>query len=149
MIDFEKEQLIGDMAAKYFKSGYYCSEAIVRAFEDVTGVIFSDDFKKAMTILGDGICGSGCLCGAVSSAIMIIGFFTGRLSAKESDKASQKLGNYFMSEFKKQYGTTCCRALRKKGEIVLGIGKYKHCPEITAFSARLLYKILSEKGYIQ
>ncbi|MBZ4643239.1 MAG: GCAxxG family protein [Deferribacteraceae bacterium] len=145
-IEIEKLRI---KAESYFKEGYYCSEAVVKAFEDVTGVRFSDDFKKSMAILGEGIGGQGCICGAVSASILILGRFTGRLNVYEDKQQSQKAGKLFIERFKEKYKTTCCKSLTKRSEMIFGIGKFKHCPQITSFCAVLLLEILSENNLLR
>ncbi len=140
---------IGKLAASYFAEGYYCSEAVLRAFEDVTGLNFSDDFKRSMTILGEGIGDSGCLCGAVASAVLIAGYFSGRLTSSEDRKYSQSVGKDIINRFKSKYQTTCCKALKKKSEIAFGIGQYRHCPEMTGFCAELILKLALDEGWVK
>lgn len=147
-IQSQKDNIIS-LAKNYFNEGYYCSEAVVRAFEDIAGLTFSDDFKRSMTILGEGIGDSGCICGAVSASILIAGYFSGRLNNNESREYAQKVGKQFIEEFKKRYQTTCCKGLKKKAEILFGIGKYRHCPEITGFCAELIYEIAIKEGWIK
>ncbi|UOD34665.1 C_GCAxxG_C_C family protein [Deferribacteraceae bacterium V6Fe1] len=136
------------LAEQYFNEGYYCSEAVLKAFEDVTGIFFSDDFKRSMTILGEGIGASGCVCGAVSSSVMIAGSLTGRKSPNEDKRLSQKLGKIFMERFKEKFKTTCCKSLTKRSELIFGIGKYKHCQQISSFCAELLVDILIDENLI-
>ena len=108
---------------------------------ETTGYRFSDDFKKSLAILGEGIGESGCICGAVNAAVLIAGVFTGRLSPDEDKQKSQKIGKEIISKFKEKYITTCCKSLKKKAEIAFGVGRYKHCPHITAFCAKMIYEI--------
>lgn len=143
-----RELDIEKLAFEYFKQGYYCSEAVVKAFEDTTGYRFSDDFKKSLVILGEGIGESGCICGAVNAAVLIAGVFTGRLNPHENKEKSQKVGKEIISKFKEKYMTTCCKSLKKKAEIAFGVGQYKHCPHITAFCAKTIYEIMMEENFL-
>jgi len=138
-----------NLSELYFKDGYYCSEAVLKAFEDVTGVSFSEDFKRSMTILGEGIGGAGCICGAVSAATLIGGYFSGRSELAADRQYAQKIGKTIIERFKEKYQTTCCKTLKKKGEIIFGIGQYKHCPEMTSFCALLIYTLALEEGWIK
>jgi len=140
---------IKELAESYFKDGYYCSEAVVRAFEDVTGFKFSGDFKKSMTILGEGIGDTGCICGAVSAATLIGGYFSGRTELSSDRKYAQSIGKTIIESFKAKYQTTCCKTLKKRSEIIFGIGQYKHCPEMTSFCAQLIYRLALEEGWIK
>lgn len=140
---------IKQLSVEYFKQGLYCSEAVLKAFEDVTGYRFSDDFKRTMTILGEGIGECGCICGAVSSAILIAGHFTGRVDVNQDREYAQKVGKKIIDQFKSQYQTTCCKTLKKRSEIIFGIGQYRHCPEMTSFCSELIYKLAIEEGWIK
>lgn len=139
---------IEEKAFEYFKSGYYCSEAVVKAFEDATGYRFSEDFKKSLVILGEGIGESGCICGALNAAVLIAGVFTGRLRPDEDKQKSLQTGKEIISKFKEKYMTTCCKSLKKKAEVAFGIGQHKHCPHITAFCAKLIYEISMENHFL-
>lgn len=140
---------IGKLAASYYADGYYCSEAVLRAFEDITGISFSEDLKKSMTILGEGIGHSGCLCGAVAAAVLIAGYFTGRTSNNQDRKYPQSMGKEVINRFKSKYQTTCCKTLKKKSEIAFGIGQYRHCPEMTSFCAEIIFKLAMDEGWIK
>lgn len=148
-MNFQNLNKIKQLSEKYFKEGLYCSEAVLKAFEDVTGYSFSEDFKRSMTILGEGIGESGCICGALSSAILIAGHFSGRTSADADRGYAQKIGKVIIDKFKSKYQTTCCKTLKKRSEIMFGIGQYRHCPEMTSFCAEMIYKLAIEEGWIK
>ncbi len=140
---------IKQLSVDYFKNGLYCSEAVLKAFEEVTGHTFSQDIKRSTTILGEGIGDTGCICGAVSAVVLIAGSFSGRIEIDAKKDYSQKIGKRIIEQFKSKYQTTCCKSLKKKSEIIFGIGQYRHCPEITSFCAEIIYRLAVEEGWIK
>ena len=67
--------MLKDIALKYFKNGYSCSESIIQACADEG--ICSPDLLPCATTFSGGM-SSGCICGAVSAAQMVLGYNFGR-----------------------------------------------------------------------
>ncbi|MCX8084282.1 MAG: C-GCAxxG-C-C family protein [Calditerrivibrio sp.] len=157
MMNSQNLNKIEELVKEYFESGYYCSEAIIKAFEDVTSFKFSDDFKLSMTILGEGIGETGCICGALSAMIIISGFLANRDNLKNGVPLNGKvakikvmgIGNTLMDKFKSKFQTTCCKTIKKRAEIAFGIGQYRHCAEITAFCARTLLQMAYDEKWLE
>jgi C_GCAxxG_C_C family probable redox protein len=95
------------------------------------------EIVKTATVFGGGIGKSGCLCGALAGAIILIGY----LSSKSEKEASE-----FFHIFKGKFKSSCCRVLRKEMDFKDPNLK-EHCAKITEETAGLLTKFLmGDKG---
>ena len=83
------EKKFSELAPKYFlEQGYSCSESIARAAVDMG--LADDSFISIATSFSGGM-GSGCLCGAVAGAQMVIGLLHG----KNKDNQARALAKEF------------------------------------------------------
>lgn len=109
-----------DKAEELFLMGYGCSQAIMGAFSDITGLDMSTSLKIASGF-GGGMGRLREVCGAVSGAFMVIGLVYGfdspnHNAKKELYERIQRVAE----EFKKLNGTIVCRellSLNKQQEI--------------------------------
>ena len=67
-------------AVEYFKNGYSCSESIIKWGID-EGLV-PEELLPVATPFSGGM-GSGCLCGAIAGAQMIIGYLYGKNNKKD------------------------------------------------------------------
>lgn len=103
-----------NISTDLFEQGYSCSESIVRAAYE-SNLINSDvDIKllnKLASAFSGGMGESGCLCGAVAGAQIVLGSILGRedkdIFPKDIKAASRKL----VESFKEKRKVTCCKAL--------------------------------------
>lgn len=109
-----------DKAEELFLKGYGCSQAIMGAFSDVTGLDISTSLKIASGF-GGGMGRLREVCGAVSGAFMVIGLLYGfdapdHTAKKELYERIQQIA----AEFKAINQTIVCRellALNKQSEV--------------------------------
>lgn len=101
-----------DRAEKLFRDGYNCSQALVGAFAEEMGLPF-ETVMKMSSGLGGGLCRMREACGAVSGAIMVLGYLTG--SDDPEDYANKRtlyaLGQQMCFRFQDQFGTLNCGKL--------------------------------------
>lgn len=142
------EKKAEELSLQYYEEGFYCSEAVLKSFEQLSGLEFPEMLKKGMTAFGEGLGATGCVCGAINSAVFIASMYAGRLDASDSPKQIQKVSEEMITEFTYKYGSTCCRVITKKAGKLFGIGKYKHCPEITARCASKLVEVGVREGWL-
>ena len=131
------------LAGQYFKEGYNCAEAILRAFRDALQLNLSDDAIKMATGFGGGIGHAGCVCGALASSVMILGALEGRVSSSESRDAMYGSAEEFHRRFAEKFGATCCRALNSHPFETKE--HLRNCLKITGNTAGLLADYISEK----
>ena len=130
---------VGERSANLFLTRQlWCSGAVLVVMNRALG----GDLTQSMAIrlgagLGDGMGGSGCLCGGLNGGALALGLFlgNGRLSPGGDQKvlnATHQLHN----DFKAAHGSTCCRILTK--HVKMGSGRqYQACAERTAKAAEL------------
>ncbi|PKL18885.1 MAG: hypothetical protein CVV49_03785 [Spirochaetae bacterium HGW-Spirochaetae-5] len=135
---------ISDSAGDYHNRGFNCAESIFLAFREVAAPDLSEDMVRIATPFGGGLGRSGCLCGALSGGVIILGAARGRTTPETPRKESYELSSEFHNRFKSKFGATCCRVLVKNefGSKEQG----ERCYEIITGSAELLMKFLVEKG---
>lgn len=106
--------LAGERAEYYFSSRRLsCSEASLLVINKALGGGLSDEQAVSLgSGFGGGIGDSGCVCGAISGAVMALGLFlgSGRKGAP-SKKRLRKLVGEFHDRFRKASGSVCCREL--------------------------------------
>lgn len=142
----------GMIAEELFRQGYNCSQAVVAAFEDVTG-FDRDTSLKIASALGGGMCRMREVCGAVSGAMVVLGMARGE--GTDSDHAKKtalyKTGQEFADAFKGELGSIVCRELLGlpdgKSEAVPEVRtdayyKKRPCAEIVKLAAETLEKII-------
>ncbi|SKC02727.1 C_GCAxxG_C_C family probable redox protein [Lachnospiraceae bacterium] len=102
-----------EQAVEYKHSGYNCCQAVLKAFEDKTGM--TDEQLKA---LGSGFgAGMGCMqatCGALIGANMVLGL--NNTSGKPTVAQSKEM----LQEFNEKCGATICGDLKgiKTGKVL-------------------------------
>jgi len=101
-----------EQSVKTFKNGYNCAQSVLSVFAKDLG-INKDTSLKLASPFGSGIARMQETCGAVIGALMVIGlkYGKGETGTEEDKIKAYDLSNQFMTEFKKNYGTVCCREL--------------------------------------
>ena len=99
-------------AADLFLGGYNCSQAVLAAFNDLTGLDEQTAIRLASS-MGGGIARLREVCGAVSGMLMVAGLLYG--PDDPNDKPA-KMEHYariqeLAAQFRDQYGSIICREL--------------------------------------
>lgn len=115
-----------EKARELFKQGYNCSQAVLLAFEDVTGL----DGKTALMLSSSFGGGMGRLrevCGAVSGMFMVIGILYGYSDPKDQAGKTEHYARIqrLAEEFRQENGSIICREL-----LGLGGGADTPVPEL-------------------
>lgn len=97
-----------EKALNYYKQGYSCSESVVHAAMDEG---LCDKNLLAVSTAFSGGMSSGCLCGAVAGAQMVIGYNYGKANSKENEESARAKAKEMVEEFKKNHKATCCKVL--------------------------------------
>lgn len=98
-------------AVEYFKTGCFCSESIIRAAIDEG---LCDDTLLSVSSAFSGGMASGCVCGSVAAAQLIIGFHFGKNNKFNNPESARAKAAFIVEEFKKRNSVTCCKVLAKK-----------------------------------
>lgn len=134
---------VRETAENYYRNGdFFCSEAIVKTLKDEFMPELSDDVVKFASGFPVGIGRSGCTCGALAGAVMVIGMMFGRSEAKgkEVDKTLE-LSKELHDKFREMNRVTCCRILTKG--LTMGSPEHKdQCVRFTGDMAEEAVKII-------
>lgn len=104
------------LSVKYFQNGLYCSEAILRGFNEAYNLGYPADKYKIATPFGSGLGESGCACGAVTGAALVLGLVAGRIHNYESERLAFTVTNELHDRFKEKHKAMCCRVLTRNVE---------------------------------
>ena len=140
-------------AEELFLSGCNCSQAVLLAFGDLTGLDDSTA-KKLSSPFGGGIGRMREVCGAVSGMFMVLGLLYGYDDAGEKDVRKKELYKQVQAlagEFSAQNGSIVCRDILKNppsdpNPTPRSEEYYKHrpCSSMVVFAARQLDKFIAE-----
>ncbi|MDR2400024.1 MAG: C-GCAxxG-C-C family protein [Deferribacteraceae bacterium] len=100
----------------YFKNGFSCSEATIKAFNDFYRLGLPSQFHKIATGFGGGLGESGCACGCVTGCIMALGLLAGREKVHESNRMVFLATHELHDQFRKKHRAICCRILTRSVE---------------------------------
>ena len=125
-------------AAEYFNNGYSCSESLIMwAIEE--GLV-SEELLPVATSFSGGM-GSGCLCGAIAGAQIIIGSLYGRNNKAGNEVLARKKAKELVQKFIEKHNATCCRVLTRGLE--MGTPERKaHCTNMVDDCERLVQELV-------
>jgi len=142
-----------DKAKALFESGYNCAQAVLCAFEDVTG-LDADTAAKIASSFGGGLARMREVCGAVSGAAMVLGMVYGYSDkgATEAKRAHYHLIQDFAAAFRGEKGSIICRELLAGSAVMPGKDpekrtpeyyKRRPCPDMVWYAAHLVDCVLN------
>ena len=132
------EKNFENLAVDYFKNGYSCSESIAQAAVDLG--LTNKDLVSVATSFSGGM-SSGCLCGAVAGAQMIIGLLYG----KYKNNTARAKAKEFYDKFTSVHKVTCCKVLTKDFKDFHSPERRNHCINMIEFCAKVLDEILEKE----
>ena len=125
-------------ATEYFNNGYSCSESLIMWAID-EGLV-SEELLPVATSFSGGM-GSGCLCGAIAGAQMIIGSLYGRNNKHGNDLIARVKAKELVQNFTEKHGATCCRVLTRGMEFS-GPNRKAHCTNMVDECQNLVEKLI-------
>ena len=128
--------MLKERAIENFKTGYSCSESIVKAAIDEG--LAPAEFLACATSFSGGM-GSGCLCGAIAGSQMVIGYIHGRGKTERA----RALAKEFIEKFKENHKATCCKVLTH-GFDFHSPERKAHCVNMVAACAEILENLLKK-----
>lgn len=146
--DPQTETLIADITDRarnlYLTRQMLCTEAVVASLNQGLDGGLTEIQAAAMAApfclaIGD----SGCLCGALSGAVMATGLLLGKNGAYRHRRAMRNSARQLHDAFKTANGATCCRVLSKA---VKGDKKahFQQCADLTAQAAGMAARLVIE-----
>ena len=151
-------KIYADKAHSLFLSGYNCTQSVVGAFEEVTGLPKELAMRLASPF-GGGMGRLREVCGTFSGMVLVLGCLTGYDRAGDYDSKKELYARVQELEkrFREKNNTIICREL-------LGLSgtkfssvpekrtdeyyKKRPCPDLAAFAADILSDYLNEIGII-
>ncbi|MCF0177025.1 MAG: C_GCAxxG_C_C family protein [Bacteroidales bacterium] len=144
------------LARSLFKQGYNCSQSVVMAFEDITGLA-PEVAAKASCGFGAGVGRMREVCGCVSGMAFVSGFLR---PMKSADDAAGKSANYefvqsLASQFKAVTGSIICREMLGLGagpsapqpaERNAAYYKKRPCEETVALATKILAETIEKEA---
>lgn len=131
-----------EKAVNYYKQGYSCSESVVHAAIDEG---LCDESLLCVATSFSGGMSSGCICGAVAGAQLVIGSNFGKQNAKGNEEKARTMAKKFVDEFKQKHKATCCKVLTAGLEFGSAERK-QNCTLLVEECASLLNKLVKEKA---
>lgn len=142
-------------AVEVFSKKYNCAQSVLSVFSKDLNINKSDCFRIA-TPFGSGVAYRQEMCGAVTGALMAIGLKYGMDENGSTDQKSYTydLTTHFISEFKKNHGSICCKDLLDGIDMSTPEGYAKvselnlfrtHCSEYVRSAVLISEKILLHK----
>ena len=156
MNNMNKKTSRGQAARDFFMQGYNCSQALVCAFSDITGLNHKTAARLASSF-GGGMGRMREVCGTVSGSLMVLGLALGYDDPADTGakKAHYHLVQEYARRFREENGSIICRDLLSGVKTTPGMDpeerteayyKKRPCPELVEFAAELLEEILKENG---
>lgn len=130
-----------EKAINYYKQGYSCSESVVSAAID-NGLC--DASLLAIATSFSGGMSSGCLCGAVAGAQMVLGANFGKSNSAGNEETARAKAKEFIEEFKKSRKATCCRVL-SAGFDFNSPERKQNCTSLVGECSELLERMVKTK----
>ncbi len=134
-------------AGDFHRQGYNCAESIFLTFRPYLAPEADPDLVRIATPFGGGLGCAGCICGALSGAVMVLGLAKGRTSTEIPRKDAYALSSGFQKKFSDQFGATCCRALNKHPFGTPEQGK--NCLKIIGTTAKIFMDFIQERNLIK
>jgi len=128
-------------AQNFYRHGYSCSESILKAAAE-KGYI-PEEFIRLATAFSGGM-SSGCLCGALAGAQLVISYNYGRNDVHEHSGECRMKAKTFIDGFKVRNKATCCRVLSGKYEFGSAERK-QNCLGLVGDAAEILEEIVGSK----
>lgn len=136
-------QVVED-SVQYFRDGLYCSEAILKAFNQHYQLGLPEQFLKIATGFGAGLGASKCSCGSLTGGAMVLSLVLGRVNPDESEQAAFDAISELHDDFKDEFKATCCRVLTRK--IVWGEPEHhQYCEMFVKRAAEITDTILQAR----
>jgi C_GCAxxG_C_C family probable redox protein len=147
-MDSEFSMKARNAAGEYFRQGYNCSEAVLRAYLDLLPGRFGPEVARLASVFGGGMGRSGCSCGALAGSELVLGMLIGRDSLDEKLDRIYSLAGILHNRFDEKFGSTCCRVLNPGGDFESPDGM-RRCLKITGGAALMLAEFLQEHDLIK
>jgi C_GCAxxG_C_C family probable redox protein len=122
-----------------------CTEAVVVTINSSLDGGLTDVQAVAMAApFCMGLGESGCMCGALSGAVMVTGLFLGKDQPYRNRRDLRESARQLHDAFKASNGATCCRVLSQKVKHDKK-AHFQQCADLTAESAEMAARLILKK----
>ena len=137
---------IGDRARNLYETRQMlCTEAVVVALNKGLGGGLTQSQSMAIAAPFCAAMGeSGCLCGALSGAVIISGVFLAKDVSTRNRKDLRLCARQLHEAFKLSNGSTCCRVLSKKVKHDKN-SHFRQCMRLTAEAAEMAARLILKR----
>ena len=132
------QERVNSTAINNMKQGNNCCQAVVIAACQEWGLPIPEEVLAAGAFFGGGM-QAGCTCGALTGMIMASGLRSSHQGFPPGQQPAKQLHDIFKQEF----GSACCRVIKKKHGIIDNIGM-RACQELTGRATVLLIEYWEE-----
>ena len=122
---------------------YWCAESVFLTLNlGLGGGLDADTALRLASGLGEGVGGSGCVCGGLNGGALAIGLLLGNSRPGWATKRDvMQAVRLLHSRFKQDFGSTCCRVLTKP--VTAGsAAHFELCARHTGSAARMAARIV-------
>ncbi len=110
MATAEDHEKVGTRACELFRSGMNCAESVLTANMEMLGVE-GDWIPRVASGFGGGIARTCQVCGALTGAVIALGWTCGRESGDDSLEHVYRSGSTLVDEFMEKFLSTSCGML--------------------------------------
>jgi C_GCAxxG_C_C family probable redox protein len=128
-----------------YDNGYFCSEAVVTAVNELAG----EPLEPRVMRLATGFCGAwreDHVCGAFAGAVMGIGVLLGRDGPEDDWSAALAAVEALERLFSAEFGGTRCTRVVGGFERMGAPGRHEHCVGVTGRAAALVFEIVGSSA---
>nr|WP_323373232.1 C-GCAxxG-C-C family (seleno)protein [Anaeropeptidivorans aminofermentans] len=146
-IDIQK---VKSDAEENFRCGnFYCSESIISSIRKNIDPDMPEAFIAAASGFPIGVGRSKCMCGAISGAIIGLGYFFGRTEGKDPKvNKTLELANEIQMSFQEKHKVSCCKILTKGMDMASGEHKAQ-CIQFTGEMAEKVAEVIARELNIE
>ena len=136
------------LSLEYFQNGLYCSEAILRAFNEVYDLKYPENSYSIATGFATGFGEAKCSCGALTGGVLVLSLIAGRNHNHESERLCFTVVNELHNRFKEMHKAICCRVLTKS--VTWGAAEHKIlCEKYVIDAAQITDDLIKAKLHEQ
>ncbi len=140
----EENKTMVEIAEYYYREkDYNCAESVICAANDFYGMGIDPTTLKLSAAFGGGMT-TGNVCGAVSGAMMALGYLFVEERAHEGEQHIKVIGATMMEQFEKSHSSTNCLVLKD-----LYADEQDGCIAVVQKAVTLLESVVTEYSHLR
>lgn len=131
------KKIRNDAEDLFRKGDFFCSESIVSSIKNNFEIDMPDEMIAMASGFPVGIGRSKCVCGAISGAIMCLGYFFGRTTGGDPKvQKTLELASELQESFRNNHKVSCCKVLTHGMDMASG----EHKAQCISFTGEMAEK---------